>query len=87
MRQTVGGGSAGSINWIEMDATLMEEVVFDDVNDYYNYIKTGFDSAEPSSLSIFGRPQNPTPGSYYHITWMLYFTEVYGMDFWVDVWE
>lgn len=80
-------GSAGSFNWIEMDATLMEEVVFDDVNDYYNYIKTGFESAEPSFTSIFGRPQNPTPGAYYHITWMLYFTEVYGMDFWVDVWD
>ena len=80
-------GSAGSFQWIEMDATLMEDVVFDDVNDYYNYIKAGFDSTEPSSTSIFGRPQNPTPGAYYHITWMLYFTEVYGIDFWVDVWE
>lgn len=80
-------GSAGSISWIEMDATMMEEVVFDDVNDYYNYIKTDFDSADPSSTSIFGRPQNPTPGAYYHITWMLYFAEVYGIDFWVDVWE
>jgi len=80
-------GSAGSFNWIEMDATLMEEVVFDDVNDYYNYIKTGFDSAEPSFTSIFGRPQNPTPGAYYHITWMLFFTEMYGAGFWVDVWQ
>ncbi len=80
-------GSAGSFNWIEMDATLMEEVVFDDVNDYYNYIKADFNSTEPSTTSIFGTPQNPTPGAYYHITWMLYFTEVYGMDFWVDVWE
>jgi hypothetical protein len=80
-------GSAGSFNWIEMDATLMEEVVFDDVNDYYNYIKNGFDSARPSLTSIFGAPQNPTPGAYYHITWMLYFTEAYGIEFWVDVWE
>lgn len=80
-------GSAGSFNWIEMDATLMEEVLFDDVNDYYNYIKTDFDSTEPSATSIFGTPQNPTPGAYYHITWMLYFAEVYGIDFWVDVWE
>lgn len=79
-------GSAGSFNWIEMDATLMEEVVFDDVNDYYNYIKTDFDSTEPSSTSIFGTPQNPIPGAYYHITWMLYFSEVYGIEFWVDVW-
>ena len=80
-------GSAGSFNWIEMDATLMEEIVFDDVNDYYNYIKADFDSNDPSSTSIFGRPQNPTPGAYYHITWMLYFSEVFGVDFWVDVWN
>lgn len=80
-------GSAGSFNWIEMDATLMEEVVFDDVNDYYNYIKTDFNSTDPSLTSIFGRPQNPTPGAYYHITWMLYFSEAYGNNFWVDVWD
>ncbi|MDZ7808445.1 MAG: MXAN_6640 family putative metalloprotease [Gracilimonas sp.] len=30
---------SGAFNWSEMDATLMEEVVYDDVNDYYNYIK------------------------------------------------
>lgn len=80
-------GSAGSFNWIEMDATLMEEIVFDDVNDYYNYL---FDSGipdQPSSSSIFGNPQNPTPGAYYHITWMLYFAEEYGMVFWADVWD
>lgn len=80
-------GSAGSFNWIEMDATLMEEVVFNDVNDYYNYIKKDFSSTEPSLKSIFGTPQNPTPGAYYHITWMLYFTEMYGVEFWVDVWK
>ncbi|MDR9407421.1 MAG: hypothetical protein RI573_01135, partial [Balneolaceae bacterium] len=31
-------GEAGNTVWSEMDATLMEEIVFDDVNDYYNYI-------------------------------------------------
>jgi hypothetical protein len=80
-------GDAGSFDWIEMDATMMEEVVFDNVNDYYNYIKTGFESDQPSSLSIFGNPGNATPGAYWHITWMLYFYEMYGIDFWVDVWE
>lgn len=80
-------GSAGSFNWIEMDATLMEEIVFDDVNDYYNYIFDTRFPDQPSSSSIFGNPQNPTPGAYYHITWMLYFAEVYGMDFWADAWD
>ncbi len=80
-------GSAGNFDWIEMDATMMEEIVFDDVNDYYNYIKRNINSDEPQLSSIFGTPQNPIPGAYWHITWMLYFSEVYGIDFWVDVWK
>jgi len=80
-------GSAGSFDWIEMDATLAEEVVFGDTNDYYNYIKKSFDSNEPNSSSIFGNPRKPTPGAYWHITWMLYFSELYGHEFWVDVWK
>ncbi|MCC5915436.1 MAG: T9SS type A sorting domain-containing protein [Balneolaceae bacterium] len=80
-------GQAGSFNWIEMDATLMEEVVFPDVNDYYNYIREDFDSVNPNFQSIFGRPGNPTPGAYWHVTWMIYFYEQYGIEFWVDVWD
>lgn len=80
-------GSAGSFDWSEMDATMMEEVTFDDVNDYYNYIKDDFGSSDPFSSSIFGSPQSATPGAYYHVTWMLYFAEQFGMDFWVDVWD
>lgn len=80
-------GSAGSFSWMEMDATLMEEVVFPDVNDYYNYIKADIDSDQPHAQSIFGTPFNPTPGAYWHITWMIYFYETYGIEFWVDVWD
>ncbi|REL38871.1 T9SS C-terminal target domain-containing protein [Rhodohalobacter sp. SW132] len=80
-------GSAGSFNWIEMDATMMEEIVFEDVNDYYNYIRFSFNSDQPSNNSIFGNPQDPTPGAYWHVTWMLFFAEKFGMDFWVDVWD
>ena len=80
-------GSAGSISWSEMDATLMEEVVFDDVNDYYNYIKTDLESNTPFFSSIFGGADVATPGAYWHVTWMIYFWEQYGIQFWVDVWE
>lgn len=72
-------GEAGSLNWSEMDATMMEEITYDDVNDYYNYIV--------SSNSIFRNPQVATPRAYWHVTWKLYFAEVFGMEFWVDVWE
>ena len=66
--------------WLEMDATLMEEVVYDNVNDYYNYII--WDS------SIFSNPSGGFyPGSYEHVSWALFFEEKYGSQFWVDVWE
>lgn len=67
--------------WAEMDATLMEEVVYDDVNDYYNYI-------DNFSSDLFSRPSTSLiPGSYEDITWALYFEEYIGPDFWVEVWE
>lgn len=66
--------------WSEMDATLMEEVVYDDVNDYYNYIQT--------DDSIFLSPRDSFyPGSYYHVTWALFFEEKHGPDFWPQVWD
>lgn len=78
---------SGNFSWGEMDATLMEEIVYDNVNDYYNYIKQNLESSVPSSASIFGAPQKSTPGSYNYITWMLYFAEASGMDVLVDVWD
>ena len=71
-------GETGS--WLEMDATLMEELVYDNVNDYYNYIN--------AQNSIFNDPSGGFyPGSYAEITWALFFEEKYGSQFWVDVWE
>jgi hypothetical protein len=67
-------------SWIEMDATLMEEIVYDNVNDYYNYLN--------NSQSVFSTPSRSViPGNYYHSSWALYFAERFGMDYWVDVWE
>lgn len=80
VQYTANQWSGESANWLEMDATLMEEAVYDDVNDYYNYIQ--------SSSSIFSNPQfSFYPGSYQHVTWALYFEEKLGPQFWVDVWE
>jgi hypothetical protein len=85
-------GDAGSFDWVEMDATFMEEVIFPDVNDYYNYIMhymydlNTWDRQEGHTSSIFRNPGVPTPRAYSHITWMLYFYQKYGIDFWVDVW-
>jgi len=77
---TISQWQGETAGWLEMDAVMMEELVYDDVNDYYNYLT--------SSQSIFSNPeQSFYPGSYYHATWALYFEQRYGPQFWVDVWE
>ncbi|MDG5767040.1 T9SS type A sorting domain-containing protein [Balneolales bacterium ANBcel1] len=77
-------GDAGNTSWLEMDATMMENIVHPDVNDYYNYID------EPWSL--FRSPESTVPSSsvsrsYSHVTWSLFYAEHYGISYWVDVWD
>ncbi len=73
------GWSGESARWLEMDAVMMEEAVFDTVNDYYNYLK--------SPSSIFNNPQYSIyPGSYYQVTFALYYLQKYGIGFWRKVW-
>ncbi|HBX65567.1 MAG TPA: hypothetical protein DEG32_05240, partial [Balneolaceae bacterium] len=31
-------------------------------------------------------PQNGTPGAYYHVSWMIFYSEVFGDDIWQEVW-
>lgn len=71
-------GDAGRVAWVEMDATMMEEIQYPQVNDYWNYLRSG---------SIFTDPNGSTPGSYPHATWMLYFANSLGIGYWRDVWE
>ena len=67
--------------WAEMDATLMEEVVYDNVNDYYNYI-------DDFSTDLFTQAHSSLiPGSYEDVTFALYFHETIGADFWPFSWE
>lgn len=74
------GWSGETDQWSEMDATLMEEVVYDKVNDYYSYLR------DPES--IFSDPEASFyPGSYYHVSWALFFEEKYGPQFWPSVWK
>ncbi|MDR9419796.1 T9SS type A sorting domain-containing protein [Gracilimonas sp.] len=80
-------GPTHRISWSEMDATLMEEVVYDNVNDYYHYLKTSFDSDTPDSRSIFYDPTDGTPGAYYHVSWMIFYAEYFGAEIWQEVWE
>ncbi|MDX1639340.1 MAG: T9SS type A sorting domain-containing protein [Balneolaceae bacterium] len=66
--------------WSEMDATLMEEIVYDNVNDYYNYIRDG-------TGNIFLSADHDIPVAYDAVTWFIYFWERYGDDFWPAVWN
>ncbi len=67
--------------WAEMDATLMEEIVYDNVNDYYNYI-------DNFSTDLFTEAHRSLiPGSYEDITFALYFHETIGSDFWPLSWK
>lgn len=75
------GWTGEADKWAEMDATLMEEMVYDDVNDYYNYLE-GFNT------NIFDSPEKSIiPGSYQHVTWAIYFYERFGQYFWTKAWE
>jgi hypothetical protein len=78
---------AGSFAWTEMDATMIEDILFADVNDNLQFLRANDDPAVPGFSSIFGNPGSPIPVAYDHFTWKLYFSEKLGMAFWVDVWD
>jgi hypothetical protein len=70
-------GETGNPIWVEMDATMTEEVVYPQVNDYVLY----------TNGSIFANPGTGTPNSYPHASWMLYYHERLGPHFWTGVWN
>jgi len=69
--------------WVELDATWMEDIAYDNVNDYYNYTR--------AAGSPFTEPQTPLDtggaGSYEDCNWEHYQTEKLGnahmRAFWV----
>lgn len=72
-------------NWIEMDATMAEEVVYPNVKDYLNYLRSR--GSDGNYLSILLNPSRTAPFQYYHATFGLYYRERFGDQFWVDVWD
>ncbi len=71
-------GETGTVVWAEMDATMMEEVVYPQVNDYVSYTGGG---------SIFSNPTSSIPGAYAMASFSLFYHERIGPHFWVDVWN
>ncbi len=72
-------------NWIEMDATMAEEVVYPNVKDYLNYL--GIRRPDGNHYDIFLNPSRSAPFQYYQATFGLYYRERFGDQFWVDVWD
>ena len=63
--------------WVELDATAMEDLVYDQVNDYYNYLRqTGSPFVSPQTSLIVA--------TYDDATWHLYLAERYGVGFLTD---
>ncbi|NDC89953.1 MAG: hypothetical protein EB075_14345, partial [Bacteroidetes bacterium] len=71
-------GETGGVSWAEMDATMMEEVVYPQVNDYVSYTTSG---------SIFTSPTTSVPGAYSMASFSLFYHERVGQRFWVNVWN
>ena len=68
--------------WVEVDATWMEDVVFDVVNDYYNYLPSGSGISDPA-LSL----DDGGSGSYEDCIWQHWMSETYGEQVVVDLWD
>lgn len=77
--QYAAGWELGSIpRWAELDATWIEDLVFDDSNDYYRFINT-----QPSP---FLTPTGTLLGANYeHCTWHHFLSETYGAQYLLDL--
>jgi len=69
--------------WMEMSAVWMEEEIYDDVNDYYNYLPYFF-YFPMSSLQQFNSYADPHP--YASVVFPIYLSETYGRDIIRDIW-
>lgn len=59
--------------WAEMDATWMEDMVFDETNDYYNYLTSGNSIVDPATPLDAG-----TGASYEDMIWQHFIEESFG---------
>lgn len=66
------------VSWIELDATWVEEIVYDDSNDYYRYLDLGTTPFTSPTTSL------AQAASYQSVTWAHYLGEYYGQDIMVE---
>lgn len=69
--------------WVELDATWMEDIAYDNVNDYYNYVRgAGSPFTEPQTALDAGGT-----GSYEDCNWEHYQSEKLGLAHVRSFWE
>jgi hypothetical protein len=67
--------------FMELDATYMEDIVFDQVNDNYNYLSTYFGSPQTSLMTFNGAHE------YSSFPWGMYLAQKFDTSLMVAVWE
>ena len=70
--------------WMEMSAVWMEDMVYDDVNDYLGYLSAFFDFPW-LSLKTFRSLKDFHP--YASCVWPIYLSEKFGRDIIKEIWE
>ncbi|PID81519.1 hypothetical protein CSB20_02630, partial [bacterium DOLZORAL124_64_63] len=70
--------------WNEVDAVWAEELVYDIVNDYYNYL-SGESPIRQPTIPLDGGAQNT--GSYEDCVWEMWMSQTWGVEFIHDYWE
>ncbi|MCB0279803.1 MAG: hypothetical protein KDD94_09890, partial [Calditrichaeota bacterium] len=61
--------------WVELDAVWAEEFVYDEVNDYYNYLTSNSCQITNPALRLNDIVNS---GSYYDVIWDIYLTQTHG---------
>ncbi|MGB2697523.1 MAG: DUF6055 domain-containing protein, partial [Candidatus Zixiibacteriota bacterium] len=83
-----GGGSDYKPYWMEITAVWMEDMVYDEVNDYLGYLYYFF-RYPWLSLKTFSHNSSDKP-KYYHAyascVWAIYLSEKFGQDIIKDIW-
>ncbi|HWO57501.1 MAG TPA: MXAN_6640 family putative metalloprotease, partial [bacterium] len=86
--ERVEGGSLKSFPWwLEVSATAMEEIVFDDVNDYYGYLPFWFNNPNVSLRAFSNSASVDGLHPYASVIWALYLAQTQGPEILTEIWE
>ncbi len=73
--------------WLEVSATAMEEIVYDDVNDYYGYLPFWFNNPNVSLRAFSNAASVDGLHPYASCIWALYLTERHGPAIIREIWD